>query len=138
MKPVLRALRRSQFLRFGVVGTAGFLIDAGVLQLMLWLGLGPYLGRVVSFLAAATGTWLGNRRFTFQANHARPSHREWLRYVSLMVVGGVVNYGAYVACLMGSALVRTYPVIGVAVGSIAGLAVNFLSSRYLVFKAAGR
>jgi len=138
MKAVLGALMRSQFLRFGVVGIVGFLVDAGVLQLMLWLGLGPYRGRLVSFLAAATGTWLGNRRFTFNADRERPSHREWLRYVSLMVVGGVVNYGAYVTCLMGSALVQTYPVIGVAVGSIAGLVVNFLSSRYLVFKAAGR
>lgn len=134
--PMLATALESQFLRFAVVGAIGFLIDAGVLQLLLLLGEGPYLGRVVSFLAAATGTWILNRRYTFRAGRTRPLHREWLQYLSLMVVGGVVNYATYAACLMNSALVRQFPVIGVAVGSVAGLLVNFLTSKYLVFRTA--
>ncbi|HXH03892.1 MAG TPA: GtrA family protein, partial [Candidatus Competibacteraceae bacterium] len=86
--------------------------------------------------AAATGTWILNRRYTFRAGRTRPLHREWLQYLSLMVVGGVVNYATYAACLMNSALVRQFPVIGVAVGSVAGLLVNFLTSKYLVFRTA--
>ncbi|MGH8576331.1 MAG: GtrA family protein, partial [Gammaproteobacteria bacterium] len=47
-----------RFLRFGLVGTAGFVVDAAALTAaMAWLGLGPYGGRVVSYLAAATFTW---------------------------------------------------------------------------------
>ena len=59
------AARRSlgQFLRFGLVGTAGFVVDAAALTAaMAWLGLGPYGGRVVSYLAAVTFTWAMNRR----------------------------------------------------------------------------
>ncbi|NCY23754.1 MAG: GtrA family protein, partial [Alphaproteobacteria bacterium] len=39
-----------QFLRFGLVGTAGFVMDSAVLLAMLALGLGPYAGRVASYL----------------------------------------------------------------------------------------
>ena len=55
----------TQFLRFGLVGAVGFLVDVGVLYAMHGLGLDLYTARVVSFLAAATFTWLGNRFFTF-------------------------------------------------------------------------
>lgn len=43
--------RRSlgQFLRFGLVGTAGFVVDAAALTAATALGLGPYGGRVVSY-----------------------------------------------------------------------------------------
>jgi putative flippase GtrA len=134
--PAFATLRQSRFLRFSAVGVVGFLIDAGVLQMLLVLGQGPYLGRLASFLAAATGTWLLNRRYTFRATTTRALHREWLHYLALMVVGGAVNYGVYAACLVTLPLVRAYPVIGVAVGSCAGLVVNFLSARFLVFRAA--
>lgn len=44
-----------QFLRFGLLGTAGFVVDAAALTAaMTWLGLGPYGARVVSYLAAVS------------------------------------------------------------------------------------
>jgi hypothetical protein len=46
-----------QFLRFGLVGTAGFVMDSAVLLAMLALGVGPYAGRVASYLAAASLTF---------------------------------------------------------------------------------
>ena len=49
-----------QFLRFGVVGTLGFLVDTAVLYLGLALGLGLYLGRAISYLAAASANWALN------------------------------------------------------------------------------
>lgn len=130
----LARLRHNQLLRFGMVGGIGFVVDAGVLQTLLWLGVGPYLGRLVSFLAAATATWLLNRRYTFRAASHRGLLREWLHYLSLMAVGGSANYGAYALCVANVALIRQYPVIGVAVGSLAGMSFNFLSAKYLVFR----
>ena len=68
------AARRSlgQFLRFGLVGTAGFVVDAAALTAAMALGLGPYGGRVVSYLAAVTFTWAMNRRFTFAGAESAP------------------------------------------------------------------
>ena len=121
-----------QFLSFAVVGAIGFVVDVAVLYLMAPL-LGWYGARVLSFLAAATATWSLNRRYTFRRSEASVL-REYLGYLVTMLGGAVVNYGAYVLVLHW-ATGPWAPAAGVALGSCAGLVVNFLSARYLVFRA---
>jgi putative flippase GtrA len=123
-----------EFLSFAVVGTIGFVVDLGVLYVVA-PALGWYGGRVLSFLAAASVTWALNRRFTFAARHSGAIGREYLRYLLTMLGGALVNYGAYVLTLhwVGGPLA---PALGVALGSGAGLAVNFLTARFLVFRGA--
>jgi putative flippase GtrA len=135
-----RAELSGQMLRFGIVGGIGFLVDAGVLYAMLTLGLGPYSGRVVSFLAAATTTFILNRSFTFRRDSLSDTHPagEWLVYLGLMVIGGLVNYGTYAAAVALSEPVHRYPVIGVALGSVAGMAINFWTSKTMVFERKAR
>lgn len=123
-----------EFLSFAVVGAIGFVVDVAVLYLAAPL-LGWYGARVLSFLAAATATWVLNRRYTFSARNAGNSVlREYLGYMVTMLGGAVVNYGAYVLVLHGFSGPWA-PAAGVALGSCAGLVVNFLSARYLVFRA---
>jgi putative flippase GtrA len=55
-----------------------------------------------------------------------------------MAGGFALNYGAYAACVASFAVVREWPAIGVAAGSIAGALVNFLSSKYWIFRAPKR
>lgn len=124
-----------QFLRFGVVGTAGFLMDAAVLYLMLALGLGPYAGRVVSYLAAASLTFALNRAWTFRSAARAPVARQWGAFVALNLLGFAANYGTYAALIAGSATVAAHPVLGVAAGSVAGMFINFAVSRRFVFRA---
>jgi len=123
-----------EFLRFAAVGAAGFVVDVAVLYLAApWLGW--YGARVLSFLVAATATWALNRRYTFTARHSGTSIvREYLGYLVTMLGGAVVNYGAYVGVLHAFEG-RWVPALGVAAGSCAGLVVNFLAARHLVFKA---
>lgn len=125
-----------QFLRFSVVGTIAFLIDAATLQSALWLGLDPYSGRVLSYLAAATGAWALNRRYTFRLRGGGGLLREWMQYLVANAVGFVVNYATYAACLLLSATMRAWPVLAVAVGSGAGLVFNFIANKYYVFRRA--
>lgn len=124
-----------QFLRFGVVGTVGFLVDSTVLLSMMALGLGPYGGRVVSYLAAASTTFALNRAWTFRgAGREQPVTAQWGRFVLLNLVGFAVNYGTYAALVATSPLVAEYPVLGVAAGSVAGMFINFGLSRRFVFR----
>lgn len=121
-----------EFLSFAVVGTIGFGVDLGVLYLLA-PSLGWYAARVVSFLAAASATWALNRFFTFKARRSgRPILREYAHYLLTMLGGALVNYAAYAATLhwLGGAWA---PALGVAIGSCAGLVVNFLAARHLVF-----
>ena len=124
-----------QLMLFGVGGVLGFVVDAGIVQaLVAGLGWNPYGARLLSFLVAATVTWLFNRRYTFAGQGGGSKRRQWLRYVIAMAGGFALNYGAYALCVASWALVRQWPAIGVAAGSVAGALVNFLSSKYWIFR----
>ena len=123
-----------EFLRFVMVGAAGFFVDAGALMVATTtLGLGLYSGRVFSYLCAATFTWILNRRFTF-AKTEEVAVIQWLRFLGANALGGAVNYGVYAALVTFSAVAAATPVLGVAAGSAAGLIFNFLVSKYWVFR----
>ncbi|WPB56349.1 GtrA family protein [Xylophilus sp. GOD-11R] len=119
---------RQQILRFALVGAAGFLVDAAVLYAVADRA-GWYAGRLLSFWAAASLTWLLNRRFTF-ASARGPAAAEYGRYLLAMLGGAAVNYAVYVAMLQSPLA----PIFAVAAGSIAGMAVNYTSARKLVFR----
>jgi putative flippase GtrA len=122
-----------QFLRFGLIGTAGVFVDGSALYgAMHGLGLGHYSGRILSWLIAATFTWSMNRRFTFEDD--RPALVQWMKFLAANAVGGLVNYGVYCLLVYFSPLVAAYPIIGVGVGSIAGLFFNFTASKWVVFR----
>ncbi len=127
----------AQFLKFGLVGVVGFGIDAGALFLLITAGdLGPYVGRIYSFLIAASVTWVLHRHFTFKSAARGPAAGQWVRFVAVNGFGGAVNYGIYAALLLTSETFLQAPVLAVAVGSLAAWAFNFFASRRYVFKAA--
>lgn len=126
---------RRQFARFTMVGVVGFAVDSAVLYLCLHgFGLDPYRGRVVSYLAAASATWYLNRRITF-ADRSPPG-RQWARFIATNALGALVNYGSYSAVVALLPAGTWIPLLGVAVGALAGLGFNFTASRRYVFKAA--
>jgi putative flippase GtrA len=123
-----------EFLRFGVVGTIGFVVDTAVLYAGLALGLGLYGGRAVSYLVAATTTWALNRLWTFRGRGDGPVHQQWALFLLVNLVGFAMNYGTYAALIIFVPLVAAHPVLGVAAGAIAGMFGNFVLSRQLVFR----
>jgi putative flippase GtrA len=124
-----------EFLRFGVVGTIGFVVDTAVLYAGLALGLGLYGGRVVSYLVAATTTWALNRLWTFRGRGDGPAHQQWALFLVVNLAGFAMNYGTYAALIAFVPMVAAHPVLGVAAGAIAGMFGNFVLSRRLVFRA---
>jgi putative flippase GtrA len=130
-------LELRRFVRFSIVGTFGFLVDSLVLlALLAWSPLGLYSARVLSFLAAATATWLANRRWTFVPPRQAPSLGEWQRYVLVVIAGALVNYGTYAWLVTVSTTVQSVPILGVAAGSVAGMLINYLLLRRLVYRTA--
>jgi putative flippase GtrA len=126
--------RSPKFIRFGFVGCAGFCVDAGVLYLALYvLEMNYYSGRIISYALAASSTWYLNRRFTFVDTRNDNRFREWMRFVMLNLVGGGLNYAIYAAYVRTHVGSAAAPAIGVALGSIAGMFVNFSLSKWLVF-----
>lgn len=135
MSMMTRLSALPQFLRFSIVGALGFFVDAAVLNAaMFLLGTGPYLGRLLSYLCAATATWHMNRQFTFPDNRGHNKGREWLTFVACSSLAGVVNYLAYASYLHFTGESVLAPTIGVGLGACAALLVNYTLSRRLVFR----
>lgn len=121
-----------QIWRFGLVGVVGYLVNAGLVEAFV-LNMGPVRAQSLAFPAAVSVTWWLNRRFTFGASGHAP-HHEWLRYVLANALGWMVNNGAYLWMIFSVSLAYQHPAIAVAVGSLAGMILNFSTSRLLVFK----
>ncbi len=124
-----------QFLKFGVVGTAGFVVDnAFVYTAHFVFGIGLILAGLLSFFVAGSCNWFLNRIWTFRGASRGRLHYEWMRYLATNAAGFGLNRGVYVALITTSPLCNLHPVLALAAGSIAGLGVNFVMSRRIVFR----
>jgi putative flippase GtrA len=131
----LRSLLGEAF-RFGLVGVAGYLVDVAVVTLIVRLGIDPFTARVPSFIAAASVTWYLNRRFTFRRapRGGGAVRRQWLLFVVLMLPGAALNYGTYAILVAHWPLARAHLALPVAAGALAGMTINFIVSKMIVFR----
>lgn len=125
---------RHEVARFAVGGVLGFVVDAGIVHLLVrGVGWNPYVARVLSFVVAASVTWGWNRSITFAHRRHHGAGAEWLRWVGVMAVGAALNYGIYALLVATVATVHVWPVLGVAAGSACAAVVNFAGARGVVF-----
>ena len=121
-------------LLFAVAGLLGYMVDV-LVTIMLNELVNPYIARIPGFVAAATATWLFNRNYTFGVNKSKYASlwKEYLHYVGLMTIGLMVNYGIYVlAVTMLPTSIYKIP-LSVALGSLAGMTVNYINSKKYIF-----
>jgi putative flippase GtrA len=104
-----------------VVGSLGFVVDAGLLAGLLGLGFGPFSARAISLAAAVFTTWRLNRVVFGAADTGQL--RELGRYLAVVAVSSGVNAAIYaLALLLMPALT---PLAALAIGSAAAFAVSF-------------
>ena len=123
----------AQFLRFGTVGAFGFLVDTATVYATRG-ALGLYGAGALAYLTAASSNWVLHRLWTFRGRGGGPAHRQWLAFLAANLLGFVLNRGTYAVLVTVSPLCAAQPVLAVAAGSVAGLALNFQLSRSLVFR----
>lgn len=83
-----------QFLRFGVVGLGGLVIDVAVFNLLRLTILspdvlheGPVIAKVISTALAIGANWIGNRRWTFATTGRTGATREGVEFAIVSVAG---------------------------------------------------
>lgn len=106
-----------QIIGFAITGGLGFVVDAGVLWLMIRAGLSPYAGRVVSLAVGIVFTWWLHRRLTFRTA-AAPSWREFGAFLIQSLAGIVVNYAIYSALLSVGSPILAALVVGTGVAAV--------------------
>ncbi|MGB3627359.1 MAG: GtrA family protein [Henriciella sp.] len=121
----------AKLVRFGAVGALGFLVDAGVLALLISLGSGPFLARIISIALAMFVTWRLNRSLTFGASEDGQA-REAGRYFGVAIAVALLNYAIY------SGLLLTFPacppVLATAISTAICTAVSFLGYGKYAFR----
>jgi putative flippase GtrA len=116
-----------QITRFVIVGSLGFIVDAGILRSAVYLGAGSAVGRIISLSFAVTSTWYLNRTMTF-ASSRLPTLREYVHYVLNSLVGMVISFLIYSCAVFWNAPL----LLGVALGTIAASLFNFIRYRVLL------
>jgi putative flippase GtrA len=124
-----------QFVKFCVVGGVGFAVDGGLLFVLVHGDVSPYFARFVSFPCAVLATWWLNSRWTFTAEGKGMSAggKQFGAYIAVQLLGALTNLAVYVGALRFTGTEAGQAFVAFAFGSAAGLVVNFLGSRFLVF-----
>ncbi|MFA5580353.1 MAG: GtrA family protein [Paracoccaceae bacterium] len=131
-------MRGTQFLRFLIVGSIGFIIDAGLLVLLVYRGIDPYWGRVISFACAVGVTFLLNRAWTFREIHSSGKTSQAMQYILTQIFGMAINYAIYASVIRTVGTAPIAALFGVAAGSMVALIFNYNVNRLWVFPARGR
>lgn len=121
-----------EFVSFCIIGFLAYIVDVMVVS-FLKETVGFYYARIPSFLCAATVTWLLNRRYTFIEKSGKIIIEEYIFYLSLMGLGGVINNLVYFVSIYFLSDWDYSVFVAVALGSISGLLVNFFNSKHYVF-----
>lgn len=87
-----------RFIRFGLVGTSGAVVDFSVLNLLiLGLGLTKFWANTCSFSAAALSNFLWNRLWTFPESRQRPLGRQLGQFFTVSLAGYVINQALFLS-----------------------------------------
>jgi putative flippase GtrA len=121
------------FLRFGIVGAAGFVVNIAAVYAVRG-AVGLYAAGVIGWVIAATTTWWLNRAWTFKGRGNGAMHHQWLRFLSVSLVGFTLYYTTFSLLIAHFPICVRYPVIPSFAGVLAGMVSNFTLSRTLVFR----
>ncbi|MGO2513019.1 GtrA family protein [Marinomonas polaris] len=144
----MNSILKHTFVRFAIVGGAGFLVDlASMLLLSIWL---PHLvARGFAFWVAASSNWWWNRTITFTdpkqektSDSKKAAALQWMQFLGSSVIAFVPNWGCYLILMSqplatsNSTLTLLWPYLAMIPGILIGMMLNYVFSRYWVFSPA--
>lgn len=127
-----------QFLRYLVVGGAGFFLDAAGMELLVRAGAPVWSARACSMALAIMATYALHKYFTFHTvNNTAPNARQFSGHVACQLLAGLLNYLVFL-CLL-----RLFPqpvemagrLLALCAGVGIGLAANYMLLKRYVYTA---
>src|SRR3954447_25221329 len=124
-----------QLARFVLIGGFCAMVDFGVYQLLLHLGLWVHLAKACSFIAGTTTAYFLNRRFTFAAGR-RSGASQAGGFALLYTVTFFVNVGTNALLLTLLPASSWEIALAWVVAQATATTINFVMLRTVVFRAA--
>lgn len=137
-----------QLSKFGLVGGLNFLIDLGVLNLMLaafgvTTGFYAVVSKAAAFIAALTSSFVWNKFWTFHSLSTDSVGLQFVEFFTVSAVGLGINVGAF--ALMNNIIGPQAGIdggiwanIAAASAAVAGFLWNFIGYKFFVFRRPGR
>lgn len=119
-------------LKFGIVGSVGFLVETAIILFIKneYPALFLY-SRAFSFPPAVLATWLLNRVWTFSSDGSKG--KEFARYFIVQSIGAGINFFVYYVLLATFIVFYEFPVLALAVASGVAMIFNYFASKVFVF-----
>ena len=144
-----------QLAKFALVGGLNFLIDLGILNLLIFtvgISSGFYAAvfKALAFLAAMTSSFIWNKFWTFGSLGTGEAGKQFMEFFIVSGIGLLVNVGSFavlndffgarnplVLALTGQAGIdlKTWASVSAAGAAVVGLAWNFIGYKFIVFRA---
>ncbi len=120
-----------QLLRFGLVGVMNTLVDFGVYQLLVWLGLHYALAQCLSYSCGLLNSYFFNSRWTFR-REKNYTKREFLRFLLVNLCSLALSVLLLRLCY--EALGIESNLIAKGIVTVFVMLVNFIANKLFVFK----
>jgi dolichol-phosphate mannosyltransferase len=128
-----------EFIKFSLIGGVWMIIDLTSVHISYGILAVPFrISRVIGFMLAVTSNFLLNRKFTFTHAQAGDVRSQYIKFLITAVVAFVVNWFISVYLFENFELFNRLYLLAAFVGIIGGLVINFVGSKFIVFKTARR
>jgi len=133
-----RARREARMaLKYSAVAMLGFGVDLALLSTGGALGVEPFAARAVSLFAAMQVTFVVNGRLVFRCLSRERCVRQWFRYMGSNAIGNFVNYWVFLTLVSLHMAGFSNHLFALSAGGISAWAINYVSTRWLVFTRKG-
>ena len=123
-----------RFIKFGLVGASGFLVDMTVYTLLSTVAGVPHLvARGSSYWVSASWNWFWNRNFTFSHIEKRKKLAQWAKYIGMCMVSFIPNWGTYYALTTYTSFFFEYKQLALIAGVCLGMLFNFTIASLFIF-----
>lgn len=134
-----------KFLKFGEAGGLNWLVDLGVINLLMLVtgitaGLWTSIFKGISFTVAVTNSYFWNKKWVFYGHKKQNETQEFSKFLTASLMGLALNIGVFSLIKYAGPLVFTgltsaqWVSMATIVGSLGAMVFNFVLYKIWVFK----
>ncbi len=117
-----------------MVGGLGALVNLATVTLFQILKFGPMISITGGIAISVVHNFFWHRELTFRDSKTKEIYRQFMMFVTFSLAGLSVNFLVAQVLVLQFVLCQDWPQLAAACGILAGLVINFVTSRYIVFK----